>query len=526
MAVIAEGHVLSRRIAHLFLEVGLGSVAVAQQHEEALVRIDVLACIGGIVGALVGERHVACRILVEDGVARCRQVIPDGVDVVHVGLGEGVEVEVGLIWVAYEVVAVSRHALGLRQVVGDLVGVVQRAIALQEGLFARGGKVALARHQSLLVVVVNLPCVLEVVHVPVARAVALEVDPVVLGLVVGVEVPLRVVVATRGRAVVNGAVFRPEAVGREVAVHCVVLRVEAVVGHAVGMAVAERMLRRVGIVDAQGGVAQRCGDHVPVGDVGHAFFGYTALRVGAVNAGRVVERDAHVGLQRLAVDQGHVLGDVELGAGVVVGTRHITVVAVHPDGLVGRGVPRQQRVYRAVVEVRVALLGRHSVVQGHLQYRVVVVQRLVVIALLPRTAPFRKGHVLSAHLVHPVVQGDEHLLVDVITLGHIAVVVLQRHLRVAVAVEVGQEAIAVVAMACGGCTCRLVVGHASGGVAVAHIAFVVTHKDAEVAVRHYAVVAQADVAVLHHAAVDAHQTAHIFVIVILRRKLRIGEAIV
>ena len=307
---------------------------------------------------------------------------------------------------------------------------------------------------------------------------------------------------------------------REVAVLRVVLRVEAVVGHARRVAVGERIGRAVRVVDADGGVGQRRGHHVPVDLVGDAR---EVGRVHAVRARRVVERDAHVGLDGVGVDKRHVLVDVELGLRGAVVARHLLVVGVHPDGLVGSLVAGEQHVDVVVVQVGIVLARRHGVGLGHPQHRVVVVDGLQCVARLPRTAPLRVGRRSSAVPVHPVVQHMHHLPVGVAGGGD--VVVGGIHLRVAVLVEIGQLGLAV------GADARLHAGRAVGGyigvftrIAVPQrAAVVVAGKVAEIVCRRCRA-AQAGVAVLNPAPVDSHKAA-----CVLRRafvvELRVGEAV-
>ena len=317
-------------VALVGIEVNASANVVRQLNEEALVRMDESASahirvgratidIGPIVGRLLTDygMHRRCQfglVLIEDGVARICHIVPNGVVVVGVGFGELVEVEVGLVGVTQQVVAMTRnrYACRIRGAITNLF-VVQCAVALQQCLLARGGEVALARYHLRLVGVLD-GLVLRRVHVVVARAVALEVDPMVIRLAVRVEVPLLVVVThvfwKNGITVIGGEV-KPIAVAREVAMLHVVLRVEAVVRHARRMAVVEFVSITVRVVDADGGVRQRSGNHMPVGRIRtHREVG----RVHAVRTGRVVERDADVGLQRVVVDEGHMLVDVELGS--------------------------------------------------------------------------------------------------------------------------------------------------------------------------------------------------------------------
>ena len=283
----------------------------------------------------------------------------------------------------------------------------------------------------------------------------------------------------------------------------VVLRVEAVVWHARRVAVVEVVCIAVRVVDAYRGVAQRGGDHVPVGDVGHSW---EIGRVHTVGTGRVVERDAHVGLQRVVVEQGHVLGDVELRGGGAVVARHRLAVAVHPDGVAGGIVLGQQVVDRAVVQVRVGGLSCHGLTHGHLEDRVVVVQRLLGVALLPRTAPLR---VVARGLVgsfHPVVQHNHQLLVGIGAGGDI--VVGGGDLCVAVLVEVRQLRDAVGAATRCSSARRVVV--TCGVVAcVAAADRAVVHSSEPVEVRRGCGVLESHVAVLHRAGVGADQTADV-----------------
>ena len=119
-----------------------------------------------------------------------------------------------------------------------------------------------------------------------------------------------------------------------------------------------------------------------------------------------------------------------------------------------------------------------------------------------------------------------HLLVGVGVRGDVVVALPagQRHLRVAVAVEVRQLRVAVVAMAHGVVARLRVVGLVHGGVAVVHrAARVVAHQDAEVTAV-AAALPLMDVAVLDPAAVDRYKAA-LVVGVALRVELGVREAV-
>ena len=136
--------------------------------------------------------------------------------------------------------------------IGGQAAVVQRAICLQVGFLIKGKEVTFAHAKRGLVGVRYVGTAL-VVLMPVAFAVTLEVDPMVVRLRIAVVVPVVVVVAVVG----GGAVVRvvSEAVGRRPSVvhtgEVAVVRriiVESPVRHTCGVSIAEAVGSGIAVV--------------------------------------------------------------------------------------------------------------------------------------------------------------------------------------------------------------------------------------------------------------------------------------
>ena len=154
-------------------------------HEEALVRVD------------VQRRYARIRRLSSGH--RGKDTLVRIVDVERAMVFDLIQVKVGLVGVAHEVpsLVVLRRQLLLIVQRDYLAALVQHARAVHVAVLADGHHVALAGDEDGLVLVccqtiltAHIVDMLAVILMPVAVAVALQVDPVVLGLIVSVKVPL------------------------------------------------------------------------------------------------------------------------------------------------------------------------------------------------------------------------------------------------------------------------------------------------------------------------------------------------
>ena len=178
---------------------GTASFVIAHPDEEALHGVDVGRGVDAIDGGLGRVVDVARAVLVHHGVgglvATCEE------SAVH--FGELGEVQIALVGVTYQIDGAKQLGVvgpvGHVAFVGEvhlrlLVVVVQRTVGHQHGGVAHGNEIALAFQEfgfvhvvQLVVVAVAVLVLIPVVH-EVSGAFALEVDPVVGGFVVAVEV--------------------------------------------------------------------------------------------------------------------------------------------------------------------------------------------------------------------------------------------------------------------------------------------------------------------------------------------------
>ena len=188
--------------AHGVAEHGLGAGAI-HDNEETLVHVDVSVCRTGTGGRTGQVLNISFGLGIVNSVSVT--ILGSSCPECAVAVGKLIEIEVALVGVADQVVAVKTRPCVIGSVVdadGD-VTVVERAAVLQQRNPVDGGQVALAGKQCRFVRVCDV--LRNIIHVPVAVRVALEIDPVVLRLVEAEKVDLinRNVVGEQAVVIVN-----------------------------------------------------------------------------------------------------------------------------------------------------------------------------------------------------------------------------------------------------------------------------------------------------------------------------------